>query len=93
MTSAQEFMEGVEEWESNHAALVGRRNVPVEVPPSGVYWPGVVKAQITPASDGFRWLLVSGDGRFQLAQSPVVFPSESECERHLRGFSPHIQLG
>lgn len=81
-----------DDWEASHAALVGRRSAPSSVPPSGEFWAGPVKAEITREAEGFRWFLVSGDGRFQLAQSPMVFHSQPECEQHLRSFSPSVQL-
>lgn len=83
-----------DDWEASHAGLVGRRNGPTpEVPPSGEYWPGPVKAQIESQPEGgYRWFLISGDGRFRLAQSPQVFDSKQNCERHLRGFSPTVHI-
>lgn len=81
------------DWEDSHAALVGRRSGPAPaIPPSGSFWNGSVKAEIKKQPDGYKWILISGDGRFQLAQSPQVFPKSEDCEKHLRSFSPNVQV-
>lgn len=83
-----------DDWEANHAALIGRRNGPPAAEPrSGEYWAGPVKAQIeSQPGGGYRWFLISGDGRFRLAQSPKVFESKQDCAQHLKGFSPTVQF-
>lgn len=93
MKSADKATLPSDDWEANHAGLVGRRNGPTpDMPPSGEYWAGPVKAKIESQPEGYRWFLISGDGQLRLAQSPEVFDSEQDCERHLRGFSPTVQL-
>lgn len=92
MTDVEVPVCDVDDWEARHAALVGRRDGPIDLPPSGEFWTGTVKAEITATSEGFRWFLVSGDGRFQLAQSPTLFVSAADCEQHLRKFSPSVPV-
>jgi hypothetical protein len=78
-------------WEANHAALVGRRSTQsLETPASGSYWTGAVRAEIEQKPEGFRWFVVSGDGKFHLAKSPRFFSSFDECKSNLRSFSPSI---